>query len=233
MDQASDSSEHEMALVFQNELNIEDPFARPDTILVAPDGDVLLVVGEGKARVNLRVNSANLIAASKVFKNMFSHNFREGQELASRAIESSCANHEPVSIPLPDDDPKAVTIIVQMLHSPLNKVSQDKSIYSIIKYAEMVDKYFFQAALAQTTETLFICFLKHKGRHIAEVVSWLHAALLLDHSKAFKLVTKYLLLHYPPSDYEMVFLNSRLNGERLWQLLCKIAKYFICRRTSN
>lgn len=49
---------------------------------IADEGDVILVVGEGKHGV--QVSSQVLSCASKPFNAMFSRRFKEGSELASR-----------------------------------------------------------------------------------------------------------------------------------------------------
>lgn len=46
------------------------------------EGDVELVVGEDDTRYPIQVSSKVLSSASKVFEAMFSHSFKEGNELA-------------------------------------------------------------------------------------------------------------------------------------------------------
>lgn len=48
-----------------------------ETVIVAPEGDVILVVGADKKR--LRVSSTFLSQSSSVFKAMFSGKFAEGE----------------------------------------------------------------------------------------------------------------------------------------------------------
>lgn len=61
--------------------NMDDPVIKTT---IADEGDVILVIGEGKDGV--RVSSHVLSCASKVFKAMFSRKFKEGSELASRQV---------------------------------------------------------------------------------------------------------------------------------------------------
>ncbi|GIZ45836.1 hypothetical protein CKM354_000898700 [Cercospora kikuchii] len=75
---------------------------------IDPEGDVILVVGELDDQ--FQVSSAVLSKASPVFQAMLGPNFREGQQLRSNG------NTEPVEIPLPDDDPKAMTLMCRLLH---------------------------------------------------------------------------------------------------------------------
>ncbi|KAL9091272.1 MAG: hypothetical protein Q9165_004906 [Trypethelium subeluteriae] len=74
---------------------------------IAPDGDVILLVGQGAAQKNLRVHSVALKMASKVFAAMFGPRFAEGQSLSS-------AN--PKMVPLPEDDLEALTILCHIIH---------------------------------------------------------------------------------------------------------------------
>lgn len=54
-------------------------------VAIDPDGDVLLVVGNGESEVSLQVSSKVLSVASKMmFKTMFFGQFKEAVELANR-----------------------------------------------------------------------------------------------------------------------------------------------------
>lgn len=73
---------------------------------IAPDGDVVLVVGPDKSR--MRVHSLALRCASKVFRTMFGPNWSEGQGLGTSVT--------PKEISLEDDDANALRVVLLTLH---------------------------------------------------------------------------------------------------------------------
>lgn len=74
---------------------------------IAPDGDVILVVGTGDDTVRLRVSSHILKAASPVFATMFSPNWLEGKNLS---------HDSPKDVQFPEDDPGAMYLACQVAH---------------------------------------------------------------------------------------------------------------------
>lgn len=94
------------------------------TVDIHPEGDVVLICGEGehvkyvtsRSRTQisnadlhrrLRVSSVLLSHASPVFKAMLGPHFKEGSTLATSSS---------IEIPLPEDDPFAMEIICYVLH---------------------------------------------------------------------------------------------------------------------
>lgn len=69
-----------------------------------PNGDVVFVVGDEKYRI--RVSSIILRNSSPVFKVLLGPRFAEGQQLFNEGY---------VEVPLPEDDPDALTPILHVL----------------------------------------------------------------------------------------------------------------------
>lgn len=103
-------------------------------ILIAPDGDVVLVVGPNEART--RVSSRSMSSASKPFPVMFSPAWIEGRNLLlSQDIDKSMDVH------LPEDDPEALQLICAVIHHCNNAVPLKPSPVEVLSVAVAADKY--------------------------------------------------------------------------------------------
>lgn len=74
---------------------------------IYPNGDVVLIVGQGDEKTRLRVSSHALSCVSPVFKRMLSSNFVEGLP----TTQSTTRNIE-----LPEDDVTAITTLCNIAH---------------------------------------------------------------------------------------------------------------------
>ncbi|KXJ93447.1 hypothetical protein Micbo1qcDRAFT_203525 [Microdochium bolleyi] len=99
---------------------------------IAPDGDLVLVVGAGESKVRLRVYSQCLKAASKVFAAMFSPRWSEGQNLSAES---------PPEIALPADDAQTMKIICSVLHYKIDRDVNEHPADVILNLAVHADKY--------------------------------------------------------------------------------------------
>ena len=89
--------------------------SRPDkvaSIEFDPKGDVLLVLSTGSGIARFRVNSHILCISSPVFRAMLGEQsqFKERAALSARTPTS-----EPLELPLADDDPKALGVILRVI----------------------------------------------------------------------------------------------------------------------
>lgn len=114
----------------------------PSSINVDPHGDVLLLLGPSK-NVFLRVSSKALSLASPVFAALFSPRFSEGQPLSSST--------EVRRVPLPEDDPEAMTQICYAIHFYAT-VPRTISMSLLEGIASLCDKYDLAVALAAWSE---------------------------------------------------------------------------------
>ncbi|EAU34574.1 predicted protein [Aspergillus terreus NIH2624] len=96
-----------------------------------PDGNVTLLI-EGQSRARFLVSSKILSMASPVFARLFGQRFYEGTQMANL----SCP-----TIPLHEDDPVAMRIIIRILHyqEPEQGVSVDAE--TLAKISIHCDKY--------------------------------------------------------------------------------------------
>ncbi|RPB26214.1 hypothetical protein L211DRAFT_847372 [Terfezia boudieri ATCC MYA-4762] len=101
------------------------------TVQFDPDGFVILVIPS-------KVNSHSLFLASSVFHAMFGANapFKEGNSLRNRDAGSL-----PIEIKLGDDDPKALAILLRLVHFQLNLVPRTLSGDQLYQLVIICDKY--------------------------------------------------------------------------------------------
>lgn len=119
-------------------------------LIFDPDGDVFLLLQKQMATdtdsesedgstkdapaydIRMQVSSKHLILASSVFKSMLQGHFVEGQTLRSTGS---------LDLPLPDDDPDAFTILLNVIHGRSSDVPQKVGLSLMIEIAILVDKY--------------------------------------------------------------------------------------------
>lgn len=107
------------------------------TVNIAPDGDVVFVIGPTKKR--LRVHSLFVKTASAVLNAMLRPNFEEGQQLAKTGS---------VEIALPEDNAEAIETILNVIHGRNDKVQEKLSPNELLQVAIANDKYDFFVPLA-------------------------------------------------------------------------------------
>lgn len=82
--------------------------------------------------VNIRVSSRHLTLASPVFHAMLHRKFSESNTLSLTGS---------VEIPMPDDDPDAFLILLNILHGRIRKVPLAVDLETLTQIATLVDKY--------------------------------------------------------------------------------------------
>ncbi|KAJ4178250.1 hypothetical protein NW755_013351 [Fusarium falciforme] len=110
--------------------------AREEGVLerVAPDGDVIFVLGGGTDKV--QVQSSIMKSASPVFSAMLAGHFREGQML-----QDATASGQPVEIPLPGDDFEAFKLICIAIHRQASTTQYCPSEEVLMRVLQIADKY--------------------------------------------------------------------------------------------
>ncbi|KIX07347.1 uncharacterized protein Z518_02000 [Rhinocladiella mackenziei CBS 650.93] len=104
-----------------------------NSLVLAPEGDVVLVVGAKQLRI--RADSLFLKRHSPVFTALFGPNFCEGQDLNTSS---------PKEIPLPDDDPDAMTAICATMYHAFDQIPRSPAtgfVLSIVRHADKYDCY--------------------------------------------------------------------------------------------
>jgi len=119
---------------------------RPDrvaSIEFDPEGDVLLILSPS-TMATFRVNSNILCIASPVFRAMLGvkSRFKERTALSARTSTS-----EPLEISLPDDDPKALGVILRVIHLQYDWVPPSLDENQLYTIAIICDKYDMRQSL--------------------------------------------------------------------------------------
>ncbi|KAK5128283.1 hypothetical protein LTR85_002950 [Meristemomyces frigidus] len=157
------------------------------TIDVDPHGDTLLAfpTANEDGECKLRVSSAGPSLGSSVFRSMFSHRFREGLELGATSS---------VEVPLPDDDPKAMAILCNVLHHRNDRIPTAAALSAadLLKVAEMSDKYDCAVALQPTARGWLAVF--EKRTKIEDRQSMISAAYLFNDDRGFKEFARCIVL---------------------------------------
>ncbi|XP_014551553.1 hypothetical protein COCVIDRAFT_42147 [Bipolaris victoriae FI3] len=96
-----------------------------NSLVLAPEGDVILVVGRERFRIH--ADSLFLKRHSTVFAALLGSNFREGQDLNTSSSKE---------IPLPDDDPYAMAVICATMYHDFGHIPRSpatKLVYGWLK----------------------------------------------------------------------------------------------------
>lgn len=102
--------------------------------ILDPDGDVVIQIGTREFLVSSKI----LILASSVFKAMLKSRFREGIPRSAQ---------DPLYLPLPDDDPEALNLIVKILHFLANAEDESPTVDQLFTLASLCDKYDLMAVM--------------------------------------------------------------------------------------
>ncbi|KAK1244403.1 hypothetical protein MKX07_003202 [Trichoderma sp. CBMAI-0711] len=109
-----------------------------ETVQLDPEGDAVLSIKGSGGNKSYLVSSRVLSLASPVFSKMFSPNFKEG--IQTRRGDRPC-------ISLGEDDPKAIGLILSILHYNCSQVPFDLEPAALAAIAVHCDKYGCNEAL--------------------------------------------------------------------------------------
>lgn len=118
-----------------------------------PDGDIFLILANqdeetksdrtsmevendiSRREIRVQCSSKHLTLASSVFTAMLSPNFKESATLRSVGT---------LNLPLPDDDPEALLILLNIIHGQTKEIPLAVNLYMLTQIAILVDKYRLQ-----------------------------------------------------------------------------------------
>ena len=108
------------------------------TVQFDVDGDILLLLSSSEGSARFQVSSSALCLASPVFRAMLGakSKFKESKDLQ----EKKCGE-PPLEITLGDDDPKALAIILRIIHHQPSYVPESLSEQNLWQIAILLDKY--------------------------------------------------------------------------------------------
>ncbi|KAJ5365939.1 hypothetical protein N7517_008825 [Penicillium concentricum] len=149
---------------------------------IAPAGDIILVVGP--EQLKLRVQSLFFKAASKLLCAIQGPNWKEGHDMTGAGL--------PVEILLPEEDATAMRCICAILHHQLTLVPKIMDAHDVLRVAVTAKKFGVVEALTFANE-FWLCPL-NKGA--SDLIVLAAAATLFQNAKAFRDITKALVLNY-------------------------------------
>ena len=160
------------------------------TIQFDPDGDVIFVLPCSEGTVRFQINSSVVCLQSPVFKAMLGKNsqFKEARDLASRD-----AVGPPLEISLADDDPKALAVILRVVHLQHEWVPVSLSRDRLHQVAILCDKYDMSRALGNCLDKWFKPYLGKQGRVPEQADKWLFMAYAFALPTLFTLCSKQVI----------------------------------------
>ncbi|CZR60537.1 uncharacterized protein PAC_10433 [Phialocephala subalpina] len=144
--------------------------------------------------VHMRVSSRHLMLASPVFAAMLDRNkFKEGVTLHSEGS---------VDIELPDDDPDAFIVLLNLVHGHTRMVPRKTTLFILTQIAVLINKY-HMLEVAEFFSDMWIRRLSKRGLpdrydgYRQEVMSWLFISWVFEKPKIFKPMTMVLIQRAP------------------------------------
>lgn len=183
---------------------------------ISSTGDIILVVGPpDNKQLRLRVSSAILRSASKVFDTMFSPPWIESTRTLS--FES------PKDIPLPEDDPEAMKTLCYAIHHrpdmiPFSGISGKQ----ILEAVRAIDKYDMSTAMQLVTDRWLRQQLQAKT--VEDLLYMTAAASLLKNHEAFSKLTWLVMITHKGS-YRTLLKDDRIKELFPAEFFCKHNQY--------
>jgi len=175
------------------------------------EGDVLLILLSASGIARFRVNSNILCIASPVFRAMLGANskFKERAALSARTPTS-----EPLELSLPDDDPKALVVILRVIHLQYDWVPPSLDENQLYKIAVICDKY----DMRQSLEVWLAKWISPLVDPPAKPISgdkWLFIAYAFGRQDLFSRLTKDLILQCRSDEDGNLLLNGNTLSEHI------------------
>ncbi|KAK3987176.1 hypothetical protein QBC44DRAFT_246470, partial [Cladorrhinum sp. PSN332] len=145
--------------------------ASPKHTKIDADGDLILRIGdglgaEGQAQT-FQVCSAALRRSSQVFKSMLNaFGPRKGPKPTNQQEEGSDVEW---TVNLPEDDPHAFSILLNILHGHVDQVPADIDLRKLEKVLAIADKYFLTRMTKPWIETWSKCLMAASPYHMDRI----------------------------------------------------------------
>ena len=163
---------------------------------IAICGDVILKIPAAAGTLKLKVSSHVLCTTSPVFRAMLGPDskFKEASELRMRSAEN------PYELPLEDDYPYALTVILLALHCRYEMALVDPTFKDLVELAAVCDKYDCRGGVLSWVDSWAAAWKPHMLEKGYE--EWLFIAWVFGIKKGFdKLSRKVILESYiDPAD---------------------------------
>jgi len=151
----------------------------------APEAEFGEIGHDETIKIHMLVSSRHMMLASPVFRAMLDGNFKEGCDLTSNGK---------VQVPLPDDDPAAFAIVLNIIHGHNRRVPREVDLELLTEISILVDKYQMVEAVEFFAES-WIEGLKpglpqNYGSEKKIVHKWIGISWVFDRPSEFKSMTK-------------------------------------------
>lgn len=215
---------------------------------IDPEGDVILAVGE-PVQAKLRISSAILSRTSKVFAALFSpryaslaHRLCKGDCPADSSIRRYSEGHDlhamarPRTIKLPEDEAEPMSDMCKLLHCGDTNIHEDGTTNHsrVFAFAVAVDKYDCVKALRPQIQGILLGWLDRDRKPTISGIEhgeMLAAAYLLDHKRAFGVITQNLMRKWNGQFSSWQARSTTLSSGNFWcrlpaNALCKLSVSF-------
>jgi hypothetical protein len=135
-------------------------------------------------KISMLVSSRHMMLASPVFRAMLDGNFKEGCDLSSNGK---------VQVPLPDDNPAAFVIVLDIIHGHNRRVPREIDLELLSEISILVDKYQMVEAVEFFAESwiegLKSSLPEYYSSEKQDVHRWIGISWVFDRSSEFEMMT--------------------------------------------
>lgn len=135
--------------------------------------------------MEMRVSSRHLTLASRVFRVMFDGNFRE---------RVSPGESQPKVIPLPEDDPEAMVILLGIIHGLTRRVPRRVEPSLLLKIAILIDKYELHEVSEILTDEWFSVNWNSRSYSSIHYSGWIYLCWVFQKRSEFSQTTRLAIL---------------------------------------
>lgn len=128
------------------------------------DGDIVLLLCSDEGNIRFQASSSALCLASPVFSAMLG---AKGKFKESKSLQEKKSSEPPVEITLNDDDPKALAVILKIIHHQHDSVPGSLAEDCLWKVTILVDKYDLREATMPWTYIWAQRYLNPDGSPLA------------------------------------------------------------------
>ena len=136
-------------------------------------------------QTSIRVSSRHLILASPIFRAMLSRSFSESHTLRTTGT---------LTLPLPDDSPAALLIVLNIIHGHTRAVPRILDMETLVEVGVLVDKYELLEALEIVGEMWITRLAKERGGLPTamedNIMSWVWVTWVFQRGDEFQHVTR-------------------------------------------
>ncbi|KAL2392775.1 hypothetical protein ABEF93_000347 [Exophiala dermatitidis] len=160
--------------------------------------------------IEVTVSSKHLALHSRVFRAMFNGNFREKVQPGSQ---------QPIKVPLPEDNPEAMMLILAIVHGFTRKVPRKVSRDMLLQIALLIDKYEIDETLELFTHMWFKNLKRKSDMEKASSLSdWIYISFVTRQEVTFnQLTTRAVNISPVPRGKVALpdFIGDRIEASRL------------------